>query len=177
MATTHRRNRWSDNRWRTSACKHRRGTTAAIAEYPIGSFIIYTDVGYDSNGANGVLGTSGWGVCVAEKATSSQLDVKAELFGPIETTRGTEWDHGATKGTNNTGEVTSIIEALIYIVNTTDARPTAILFESSYAANGVQGKAKAKKNIQGVDRDGSTTTCSSSDSHHGRLCACQGPLG
>ena len=52
-------------------------TARAIAEYPIGSRIIYTDGGCNMH--NGICGASGWGTCVTVKTSKDTLTVIAEL--------------------------------------------------------------------------------------------------
>ena len=123
-------------------------TAEAIARYPDGTLIVYTDGGCDGNGARGYHGASGWGVCITKKTATGTLEVIAELHGPIVTDRGADWDLGSERGTNNTGEVCAVIQALLYLAHSDNPAPAAILFDSQYAARATQGATRAKKNIE-----------------------------
>ena len=53
---------------------------------------------------------------------------------------------GATRGTNNTGELTAIAEALRYLLADQSSRPALIRYDSTYAANMAAGRWRAKSN-------------------------------
>ena len=77
---------------------------------------IYSDGGCDGNGAKGHWGAAGWGAHIlAVNAEGEKEKVEAELWGPIETDPGSSWWCGAQRGTNSTGELMGIGQALIWL--------------------------------------------------------------
>ena len=87
---------------------------------------------------------------MTEKTARDTLAVRAELFRPIETMLASPWYMGATRGTNNTGEVMAIGQLLLHTIADEQAtqtrRSTANLFDSQYAADAVRGTGRMKKN-------------------------------
>ena len=65
-------------------------------------------------------------------------------YGPVETRPGMEGYEGATRGTNNTGEVEAVIRALRWAIET---RPPHVMirYDSKYAANMTRGTWIPKK--------------------------------
>eukprot|EP01050_Picozoa_sp_SAG11_P013676 SAG11_NODE_1615_length_4578_cov_6.001786_5_plen_80_part_00 len=73
---------------------------------------------------------------------SPETQTLAEMWGPVETERESEWFCGAERGTNNTGELIGIGQALQWLkderANNTHVlagTPAVLLFDSCYAAN------------------------------------------
>jgi len=62
------------------------------------------------------------------------------------------WSIGCTRGTNNTAEVTGMAPGLELIDQRPAGNTYAILFDSMYAANVVEGNWKARTNIDAVGR-------------------------
>lgn len=85
---------------------------------------------------------AGWGVVVVLNNTRTDIDTGesfCELYGPVVTEDGPYY-LGATYGSNNTGELTAISEALIWLLSTDMVGwHITILFDSLYAANVTQG--------------------------------------
>jgi ribonuclease HI len=62
------------------------------------------------------------------------------------------WSIGCTRGTNNTAEVTGMAQGLELIDQRPAGNTYAILFDSMYAANVVEGNCMARTNIDAVGR-------------------------
>jgi ribonuclease HI len=62
------------------------------------------------------------------------------------------WSIGCTRGTNNTAEATGMAQGLELIDQRPAGNTYAILFDSMYAANVVEGNWKARTNIDAVGR-------------------------
>ena len=78
--------------------------------------------------------------------------VRAELWGPVETDSNSDWHVGAAKGTNNTGEITGIGQALMWLRDIDkSSTPAVMLFDSCYAANMVTGRWQPNANIALVE--------------------------
>eukprot|EP01052_Picozoa_sp_SAG31_P062695 SAG31_NODE_21666_length_543_cov_32.114865_1_plen_140_part_01 len=83
--------------------------------------------------------------------------VKADLWGPVDSDDESIWFCGATRGTNNTGEIIGIGQALMWLrdiaANAELSEPSAVmapavmLFDSCYAANMVAGRWEPNTNI------------------------------
>ena len=78
----------------------------------------YTDSGCDENGAGGIWGASGWGVHVLGVPPPA---VRAEMWGPVVIDDDSIWFCGATWGTNNTGEIIGIGQALMWLWDVDEA--------------------------------------------------------
>lgn len=96
---------------------------------------------------------AGWGVAVgriAEDACSS-LEWTAELYGPVVTDRDSPLSLGAEVGSNNTGELSALGEALLWLRDEapgSKSLPAAVHYDSQYAANIVTGRNRAHKNLE-----------------------------
>ena len=95
---------------------------------------------------------AGWGVAVIEGlqagTTTVGGELVAELYGPVVLDRSSKGYLGAEVGSNNTGELCGICEALLWLAEyETTVRPAVICYDSEYAANQVQGKWKTNMNI------------------------------
>ena len=94
---------------------------------------IYTD---GSGGKEGATG-AGWGLVAVKDGTEVHSACGPVLLGAT--------GHGADRGTNNTGEITAVIEALRWL-KTEAYGAVTIVYDSEYAAKMAQGKWKAKVN-------------------------------
>jgi ribonuclease HI len=88
---------------------------------------------------------AGWGVCIVRPGGSEPL---AELYGPVVTDQSEPGYLGAEVGSNNTGELSAICEALRWLRDERRHGPVgaAIRYDSTYAANIASGLFKAHKN-------------------------------
>ena len=100
--------------------------------------VIYTD-GSGSKGKATRSTKAGWGWC----SLSGEEWIQAS--GPVVTDQKALHYHGATVGSNNTGEVTAIIEALEY-AHTHDHTAVHIFSDSEWAINVIRGRWRAKAN-------------------------------
>ena len=131
---------------------HRQSTAAAVAALPSGSLLLYTDGGCTGNTAvSSRVQPSGWGVVVLEKVadrpdSDQELRQLAELHGPVELNRSSPWFLGAEVASNNTGELSGIAHALIWLRDEGGHAPAAIIYDSDYAAKITQGIYTAHKN-------------------------------
>ncbi|KAJ8598626.1 hypothetical protein CTAYLR_003052 [Chrysophaeum taylorii] len=90
---------------------------------------------------------AGWGVVV----TRGEETVD-ELFGPVELDPRSEYFLGAEVRSNNTGELSGIAEALLWLGCTPDDVPARLNYDSEYAAKITQRIFKAKKNVALAER-------------------------
>jgi ribonuclease HI len=129
---------------------HRQSTASALAVLPRGSLLLYTDGGCTGNTAVASrVQPSGWGVVVLEKVadrSDGELRQLAQLHGPVELNRSSPWFLGAEVASNNTGELSGIAHALIWLRDEGGQAPAAIVYDSDYAAKITQGIYKAHKN-------------------------------
>ena len=129
----------------------RQSTAAALAKMPRGSLLLYTDGGCTGNaGVAETVRPAGWGVVVLEKqaetGSGQTLRQVAELHGPVELNQSSPWFLGAKVASNNTGELSGIAHALIWLRDEGSQVPAAIIYDSDYAAKITQGIYKAHKN-------------------------------
>lgn len=99
---------------------------------------------------------AGWGVVVVEdtdgngsagSGAHSQGRAKVELFGPVVLDANSEAFLGAEVCSNNTGELSAICEALLWLRDyEASPRPAVIYYDSTYAANITTGAYRAQKN-------------------------------
>ena len=129
-------------------------TEALINQLPDGSILAYTDGGCDGNGAGGKWGAAGWGAWIATKTDSGATAI-ADLWGPVVTDNQSEFYQQCEIGSNNTGELTGMLQALLWARNQNGHEPLAICYDSMYAANLTAGitKAKANKGVAKLCRD------------------------
>jgi ribonuclease HI len=125
-------------------------TAQQLAKLDDDAVVFYTDGGCDGNGANGVWGKAGWGaVAMRTNASTGEREVADELWGNVELDATSPYFLGATVGSNNTGELIGIAQALIWLrdVDAGQAQ-AAICFDSEYAARITQGIYRPKKNAE-----------------------------
>eukprot|EP01051_Picozoa_sp_SAG22_P007654 SAG22_NODE_546_length_9261_cov_18.423925_11_plen_82_part_00 len=72
----------------------------------------------------------------------------AELFGPVVTDPQSPWYVRAEKHTANTGELTGVIQACLWLLNESNKEEAALLYDSMYVADQVQGLQRKKKNVE-----------------------------
>ena len=123
-------------------------TEAALQRIGGNQIRIYTDGGADGNGANEFWGAAGWGVHVLEVPEDEQSKVRAELWGPVVTEEADTYFCGATKGTNNTGELIGIGQGLMWLrdMASNTKGDAVMLYDSGYAANLTTGRWKPNAN-------------------------------
>ena len=118
-----------------------------------GELAIFTDGACKTNHdvASGSC-KAGWGVCVVEGCLGvppAGGRVLAEVYGPVELDAASPHFLGAEFGSNNTGELSAICEALRWLTeHEPTSRPAVIIYDSEYAANQAQGFHKAHKNVR-----------------------------
>jgi ribonuclease HI len=100
---------------------------------------------------------AGWGVAVVEAVDPGPACLGghevAALYGPVVVDPASVWFLGAEGGTNNTGELCGVCEALLWLIHEEPSgRSACICYDSEYAANQAQGKWKANKNRALVER-------------------------
>ena len=129
-------------------------TLAKLAEVEH-SIRIYTDGGCDDNGEGGI---AGWGACVVhvdrpDAQPESDETPVADLWGRAVLDRRSEWFQGCARATNNTGELTGIAQALLWLLHIDeDTDPAVIVYDSMYAANMVQGRWQPKTNLEVIEQ-------------------------
>ena len=110
--------------------------------------VAYTDgSGPDTPGS----GDAGWGYTIVSGGDGDADDHAVEEYatcGRVETDQQAPKHIGATKGTNNTAELTAIAEALEHVLADVTRRPTLIRFDSLYAGNMAAGKWRPRHNKQ-----------------------------
>ena len=107
----------------------------------------------DGAGPTGPNGHAGWGVAIwsaNEQGPSGPLP-DVELFGPVPLA---QWDDrwlGATVASNNTGELTAMAEALLWLDQEAPgnpAIPALIRYDPTYAFDVLTGRATATENTE-----------------------------
>ncbi len=142
---------WEVSRSLVKKLKKRMGeaeyTATELAKLAEHAVVFYTDGGCDGNGAGGVWGKAGWGAVAMKRGESGEREVVDELWGSVETDPESPFYLGATIGSNNTGELIGIAQALIWLRDVDAGHaPAAICYDSEYAARITQGIYKPKKN-------------------------------
>ena len=93
-------------------------------------------------------GDSGWGVAIYEVGTDLTSDEDdddlvrefANLYGNIVTDKASSWYMYAVRGTNQAGELTGVVEGLLWLLQVCGNNGNAImLIDSLYAANMIDG--------------------------------------
>jgi len=130
----------------------------------------------NNNNVASQLRPSGWGVVVVKCANLNELDLETvevvdEICGPVEVVPAARRFLGATHGSNNTGELTAVGEALLWLERLYDpvsasfvnhaaetlpkrkfvGLPVLINCDSTYAANSVIGVNNGAKNRALID--------------------------
>ena len=94
---------------------------------------------------------AGWGAAVVKGCAGLPPiggTKAAELFGPVELVPSAPAFLGAEVGSNNTGELSAVCEALRWLTeHEPTAQPAVICYDSVYAANIAQGIFRAHKNV------------------------------
>jgi hypothetical protein len=110
-------------------------TEAALEELGPDCIRIYTDGGGPDEHGD----TAGWGAHAVRVHANDRTEVLVDLWGPVVTDKTSVWSIGCTRGTNNTAEVTGMAQGLELIDQRPAGNTYAILFDSMYAANVVEG--------------------------------------
>ena len=138
-------------------------TAACILDLAEGTIVIFTDGGCDGNGnkivelASGRLqrsrGASGWGVSIYVKR-GDNLEPCDELYGPVVTDARSAWYLHCLRGTNNTGELCAMANALLWLLHISPqdlhGSPVCIVYDSGYAAGATQRTAPMRSNVEAV---------------------------
>ena len=143
-----------NGRFSTTKANTAAQTAAEIDALPSHTILAYTDGGCDGNGAHGKWGAAGWGAWMCNK----NKEAIADLWGPVVTDPKDEFYCGCTGATNNTGELTGMLNALYWAKQHGGHEPFAICFDSMYAKN-ITTKvwnAKANKGIAKLCQDALT---------------------
>ena len=84
---------------------------------------------------------------------NGDINVMADLWGPVDTHPASLWYFGAEKGTNNTGELEGMGQGLLYLRDFDGTEDAAVfLYDSMYAANMVQGFSEPKSSVTMIRR-------------------------
>ena len=106
--------------------------------------------GCSPRGARGEWGVAGWGVHVLDvpEEEDAESTIRADLWGPVVTEEADVFFCGATRGTNNTGELIGIGQGLMWLRDMAgNTRGEAVmLYDSGYAANVTTGRWKPNAN-------------------------------
>jgi ribonuclease HI len=133
--------------------------TAAKLRQTTHCYRIYTDGGCTGNGRKGDWGVAGWGATVyltvgdLTPADSSSPDattaIWADLWGLVELDASSRWFLGCEKHTNNTGELTGVVQALLWLlfVAPDDREPAVICGDSLYAMEATEGIIEPSTNL------------------------------
>ena len=114
--------------------------TAAALRNIKHSWRIYSDGGCDGNGAKGKWGKSGYGAVIYACRDDGTVIEVANLYGPVVTDVSSEWFMGATRGTNQTGELCGVVAALLWMLtHVFDEDDVVICVDSLYAGNQLEG--------------------------------------
>ena len=108
------------------------------------AYYLYTDGGCvgNANVAAKRHQPAGWGVHVLDRGGA----VAAELYGPVELAASASYFLGAETGSNNTGELSAIAEALMWLRDSAGPGTAVIRYDSEYAAKITQRIFAAHKN-------------------------------
>ena len=109
---------------------------------------IYTDGGCDGNGAKGEWGTAAYGAHVERLTADGEPEAAADLWGPVVVDSASLWYLGAEKGTNNTGELCGVIQALLWLLHVASGTEGAvILCDSCYSMDMLDERATPRTNV------------------------------
>eukprot|EP01048_Picozoa_sp_COSAG05_P012109 COSAG05_NODE_1190_length_5573_cov_33.432590_3_plen_287_part_00 len=124
-------------------------TKRLVDALPNNSILAYTDGGCDGNGAKGAWGKAGWGAWICRKLVYPDhvsYAAAADLWGPVVTDSSDTFCCGCDVGTNNTGELCGMLNALLWAKRQNGHETFAICYDSMYACNVTSGIWKPKKN-------------------------------
>ena len=108
-------------------------------------YFVYTD-GSGSKGCASTSTPAGWGVYI--KQGHSEI----EGYGRVNTDYSSPYFLDARVGSNNTGELTALIEAMLYLLHdTVKSSIITIYYDSKWAAQMVRGQARPKRHATMVD--------------------------
>ena len=112
------------------------------------------------NNVRRLVRSAGWGVAIYirhSNCTDGTLPPLIELFGPVVTDSNSPFFLGAALHTNNTGELTAIGEAIIWLISnwkqicasiSTPLKNIVIHSDSNYAINAIVGTESGPSNLQ-----------------------------
>lgn len=120
----------------------------AVSGPAAGAFEIFTDGGCLGNhDVENTVNPAGWGVFVQRNGHT-----EAELFGPVELSASSVHFVGAEVASNNTGELSAICEALLWLQREGSHAPARLRYDSKYAANIAEKVWRAHKNVALAER-------------------------
>ncbi|CAK9058747.1 unnamed protein product [Durusdinium trenchii] len=92
---------------------------------------------------------AGWGIAVY-RFDQRPAEIFVELFGPVVTEAVSPLSLGAMCGSNNTGELSAMAEALLWLRDECpeERTPAVLHYDSEYVANIVLGRNRAHKNVE-----------------------------
>ena len=76
---------------------------------------------------------------------------QADLWGPVVVNRRATCYFSAERGTNNTGEITGAIQALLWLLHVAEDGDAAILCDSCYTMDALEERMEIKTNVKLVD--------------------------
>ena len=80
-----------------------------------------------------------------------EITPQADLWGPVVVNRRATCYFGAERGTNNTGEITGAIQALLWLLHVAEDGDAAILCDSCYTMDALEERMEIKTNVKLVD--------------------------
>ena len=129
----------------TGKAKKAKGAGGVSSQLPAGVLAVFTDGGCRGNQRVDVdrFQPAGWGFVAVRDGSAV-----AERWGPVEVDAASPAFLGAEKCSNNTGELSAIGEALLWLRDEDRKCDRAVLcYDSKYAANITDGTYRAHKNV------------------------------
>ena len=76
----------------------------------------------------------------------------ADLWGTVDTDESSRWYHGCQKGTNNTGELCSLDQALLWLLYEAESQtdPAVLCLDSCYSMEMAEGMLDPTKNLEAI---------------------------
>ena len=123
-------------------------TAPTIPAVPVASVEVWRIFTDGAGPQKGVTNTAGWGVAIWEDS-SSATSPTFELFGPVCIYSSENRWIGAESHTNNVGELSAMVEALLWLeaeAPGNDTVPAVIYYDSTYAFNAITGQFQPEAN-------------------------------
>lgn len=117
-----------------------------VLQQPPQEWRLFTDGSFDPNRPT----AAGWGVAAYDATDNFDRNCLFRLFGPVILDETDQRFLGAEQYSNNTGELTAIAEALIWLEEEAPGEstlPAEIVYDSQYAADITTGKAEPHTNF------------------------------
>ena len=81
-------------------------------------------------------------------AGDAEVTARADLWGPVVTNGRAPCFFGADKGTNNTGEITGVIQVLLWLMHCAGDGDAIILCDSCYAMDAIEDRMVIRSNVK-----------------------------